>query len=585
MKGSIKILIPYFKKQKGKLVLLCICMMVTNFAGLAIPGLIGKAIDGISVGDSKVIDKMVITLGMAFLTYIAAFLQNYFSVRVGQQIISELRVDVFAKIETLPVSFFDRTSKGTLIGIVITHIGNLSDAIATDLIMLITGCITMVGALMAMISISPLLTVVFLTVIPLMVFSTNKISKAARKLHRERKTSFGRLCGYTEEMITAQKSVTLYGQEKETVQKFDALAEEQKSFGVKSELCSGLMMPVMNGLHNLSFALICGTGAFLASQGKISIGNISSFLLYSKKFAGPVSDASNIIGMLQASVAACDIIEGILEETPEETIQKQNVVEKKNSVVQRETVPFKATGDIEFSHVSFAYNEKNPVLQDMSFHIRSGQKVAIVGTSGAGKTTLISLMLNFYQPTKGEILFNGQDIRNIPLKELRDSFAMVLQEGWLFEGTIYDNLAYALPEDKRDRKKILDMCSKLGVDEIIQQIPGGYDYVLKENASSLSQGQKQLINVIRAFLCNPAIFILDEATSSVDPQTEHRIQQVTDRVLEGKTSIVIAHRLSTILTADCIMVLDHGSVAELGTHDELMEQNGIYRQIYESQFA
>ncbi len=591
--GVLRQLFPYVLPHKGKLLCMAVCMIISNIAALYIPGQIGVVIDLIATQSSGVLQLVMLMLGAAVVAWVLTAIQNVLAVSVGQSVISTLRHDLFAHLSHLPVSFYDGMTKGNLMSIMVTDTSNLSDIISTDLVTLVTGCVTIVGACIMMLMISPLMTSVFLITVPMMVVTTYFISKNARRLHHIRKTAYGKTCGYAEEMLTAQKSLFVYGQEEASAANFNALSNDQRKKGVRAEFCSSMMMPSMNTITNFNYTLIAAVGAYLVLAGRVSVGNISSFVLYSKKFGSPISDASNIIGMLQSALAACDRIFAILDTPVEQTTQSTEAAHAAECTVQgaqnaaagAAEVATATKGAIEFSHVAFAYDPAIPILKDIDFTIQPGQKVAVVGSTGAGKTTLISLLLRFYQVTGGEIRIDGKPIEQMPLPELRRHFAMVLQDVWLFDGTVYDNITYALPAHLRTRETVRALCREIGVEDMIQQLPGGYDCVLRNDSTALSQGQKQLLSIARAFLCHPDIFILDEATSSIDPQTEHKIQDVTNRVLQGKTSIVIAHRLSTILSADCILVLREGYVVEQGTHDALLAKGGLYRQIFESQFA
>ncbi|MFI3170524.1 MAG: ABC transporter ATP-binding protein [Faecalibacterium sp.] len=608
--GSLRQLLPYVLPHWGKLAVMMACMVVSNIAALYIPGQIGVVIDMIAVQSAGVGQLVLFMICAAVIAWVLTALQNVLAVSVGQSVISALRHDLFAHMAHLPVSYYDGMSKGNLMSIMVTDTSNLSETISTDLVTLVTGCVTIIGASIMMLRISPLMTLIFMVTVPMMWIVTYFISKNARRLHHQRKAAYGKMCGYSEEMLTAQKSVFVYGQEEGSYARFAALSGDQRTKGTKAEFCSSLMMPAMNAITNLNYTLVAASGAFLALTGVVSIGNISSFALYSKKFGGPISDASNIIGMLQSSLAACDRIFAVLNAPIEETsggaersaaiaavqdcaqtnadseVQNSGRMATEDTALQASAAEGTAcSGKIEFSHVAFAYDPAKPILRDVDFTIQPGQKIAVVGSTGAGKTTLISLLLRFYAVTGGEIKIDDIPIETLPLGALRRRFAMVLQDVWLFDGTVYENITYAMPEHDRSREKVRALCREIGVEEMIEQLPGGYDCYLRNDSTALSQGQKQLLSIARAFLCEPNIFILDEATSSIDPQTEHSIQAVTNRVLQGKTSIVIAHRLSTILSADCILVLRDGYLVEQGTHTQLLAQGGIYRQIFESQFV
>ncbi len=581
--GSLRQLLPYVRPHIGKLAAMMGCMVVSNIAALYIPGQVGVVIDKIADQSGGVLELVALMLCAAVVAWGLTALQNVLAVTVGQSVISTLRHDLFTHMARLPVSYYDGTTKGNLMSIMVTDTSNLSDTISTDLVTLMAGVVTVLGASIMMLRINPLMTAIFMVTVPMMGVVTYFISKNARRLHSQRKAAYGKMCGYAEEMLSAQKSIFVYGREEGSYAQFAALSADQRAKGTKAEFCSSLLMPSMNAITNLNYTLVAASGAYFALAGMVSVGNISSFALYSKKFSGPISDASSIIGMLQSSLAACDRIFAVLNAPVEQTsgmVLAENVAGATPTAVMEQG----QSGKIDFCHVAFAYDPAKPILRDVHFTIQPGQKIAVVGSTGAGKTTLISLLLRFYQVTGGEIRMDDIPIETLPLGALRRRFAMVLQDVWLFDGTVYENITYAMPGTP-SREQVRTLCREIGVEEMIEQLPGGYDCYLRNDSTALSQGQKQLLSITRAFLCEPDIFILDEATSSIDPQTEHNIQAVTNRVLTGKTSIVIAHRLSTILSADCILVLREGYLVEQGTHQELLAQNGLYRQIFESQFV
>jgi ATP-binding cassette subfamily B protein len=375
-------------------------------------------------------------------------------------------------------------------------------------------------------------------------------------------------------MLTAQRTIKAYGLEKYNEARFREISEDLCTKGIDAEFQSSMMMPSMNAINNLNFTLICVIGAILVLRGDISVGAISAFALYSKKFANPIVETANIINMFQTSLAACDRVFTILHADVEPDVA---LPPKRGAQ--------KPVGHLAFENVGFSYVPDVPVIRDMNITIEPGQCVAVVGATGSGKTTLISLLLRFYDVSTGRITLDGRDVRDYPLRELRRAFALVLQDSWLFEGTVYENIGYAAPPEVATKEAIRKICEEIKVDGFIRTLADGYDTVLMNDSGNLSQGQRQLLNIARAFLCDPPVFILDEATSSVDSLLEKQIQEVTDRVIRGKTSIIIAHRLSTILRADKILVMQDGVVIEQGSHTQLMEKGGRYRELYESQFA
>lgn len=578
-RDSLFQLLRYILRYKWRLLAVVIAVIAANLLALLIPALTGQIVDVLSEGVSKgSVDFAAVgrgALGIAAVAVVSwglSALQNVMMVKTAQNMVLDLRHDVFSKLMKLPVSYFDTNTKGNIISIVSVDIDNISETVSADAITLITGAVTVIGSLAMMLFISPMLSVIFVVTVPLMCIIARVISKRARRLFREKKNCFGRLCGYAEEMITAQKTIKVYGLEEYNKNNFFEISRELREKGSQAEFVSSSMMPSMNGINNLNFTLICALGAVLALSGKISVGDISAFVLYSKKFSAPIVDTANIINMLQSSLAACDRVFSILnaDAEPDEALP--------------ENIPPRVKGDIRLEDVCFSYVPEKPVLKHVDFQVKPGQKVAIVGATGSGKTTIISLLLRFYDVNSGRITLDGKDIREYPLQELRRNFALVLQDSWLFEGSVYENIGYAAPPERSTPEKIRELCAQIEVDDFIKTLPDGYDSILHNDSGGLSQGQKQLLNIARAFLCDPPIFILDEATSSVDTQTEAKIQLVTDKVIEGKTSIIIAHRLSTILSADCILVMKDGEIRETGTHAELLKKGGLYKDLYESQF-
>lgn len=582
--GALRQLIMYMLRYK--LIFACVVVVViaSNLLALVIPQLTGVIVDALVPGnvDFDVVVSNVINIALIGLaSYVLSVLQNVLMLRAAQHVVVDLRHDVFQKLSRLPVSFFDGNTKGNILAILVSDIDNISDTVSSDAITLLTGMVTLVGAITMMLRISPLLTLVFAVTVPIMAAVAYFVKNRARVLFREKKNWFGRLCGYAEEMITAQKTIKVYGIEDFNEQKFDDMSEKLRAAGSKAEFASSTMMPQMNFINNLNYIGICAFGALLAVSGGISIGNISTFTLYAKKFSAPIVDTANIVNMLQATLAACDRVFSILgaESEPEQPL----LPAASNS--HTFPAPQDIRGEIRFEHVNFSYVKDKQVLNDISFTVKPGERIAIVGATGSGKTTIISLLMRFYECTDGRITIDGMDIREIPLATLRSYIALILQDSWLFEDTVLNNISYAAPPERREPDVVKQLCRDITVDEFICTLPNGYDTMLRADSGGLSQGQKQLMSIARTFLCDPPVFILDEATSSVDTLTERHIQRVTANVTAGKTSIIIAHRLSTIRGADRIIVMKDGTIREVGSHDELMAKNGMYADLYRSQFV
>lgn len=576
--GSLIKLLRYLKYFKLQVAVVIVASIVSNLLLLFIPQRAGDLLDILAKGFSDAVwHKLLVGSGQIVLAAVAAWLsaivQGQVLLYCAQNLVLRLRHDVFSKLMTLPVSYFDKRAKGDIISVVSTDIDNISDTVSSDIVTLISGCVTVIGALILMVAISPTLSSIFVVTVPAMYIFARFISKKARVLHRARKNALGALTGYTEEMIAAQKTITTYGLEEENMEDFATYAADLREKGWRAEFQSSRMMPSLNGINNLNFTLICAIGAYLALSGRITIGSITAFIMYSKRFANPIVDSANIINMFQTALAACDRVFSILDAESEPFTTALPEKEKQLG------------GTLSVSHVNFAYIPGRPILKDISVDIKPKMCVAIVGATGSGKTTLANLLLRYYDNYTGHICLNDMDIRDIPLETLRSYFALILQDSWLFEGSVYDNIGYAVPARIATKANIEKLCKEIHVDSFIRTLPEGYNTILHDDSGSLSQGQKQLLNIARAFLCDPSFFILDEATSSVDPMLEAQLQNVTDRVIRDKSSIIIAHRLSTILKADLILVMSQGRIVERGTHRELLMKDGVYKQLYESQFA
>ena len=584
--GALWQLLKYMLRYKLIFACVVVTVVASNLLALVIPQITGVVVDALNITTGGAIDMAFVLTNVAYIlliglaTYVLSVIQNMLMLKAAQSVVVDLRHDVFSQLSRLPVSFFDGNTKGNILAILVSDIDNISDTVSSDAITLLTGLVTLIGAVIMMLRISPRLTLVFAVTVPIMVIVAYFVKNRARVLFREKKNWFGRLCGYAEEMITAQKTVKVYGIEDYNVSHFEDMSASLCDAGGKAEFVSSTMMPQMNFINNLNYIGICAFGALLAVSGGISIGNISTFTLYAKKFSAPIVDTANIVNMLQATLAACDRVFSVLNA---DTEPDQPLLGEGAPASFPE--PSRVRGEIEFSHVNFSYVPGTPVLKDISFKVRPGEKVAIVGATGSGKTTIISLLMRFYECGEGRITIDGMDIRAIPLATLRSYLALILQDSWLFEDTVLANISYAAPPERRDPEVVKQLCREITVDEFIETLPQGYDTMLRADAGGLSQGQKQLMSIARTFLCDPPVFILDEATSSVDTLTERHIQRVTANVTAGKTSIIIAHRLSTIRGADRIIVMKDGMIREVGSHDELMAQNGMYADLYRSQFT
>ena len=548
--------------------------LLSNVLALLGPRLSGAAIDAITGGE-HVNFPSVYRYALLMLAFYAvsaglSFLISVYMVRLSQKIVSAMRCDAFQSISRLPVGFTDRHAIGDILSVISYDIDTLSTSLAHDVVQILSSVVTVVGSLYMMLTISPLLILVFAVTIPLSVFITRFITSRTRPLFRARSRKLGELNGFVEEMLSGLKTAKAYNREDYTIDRFDKKNEEAVQAYYKSEYYGSTTGPSVSFVNNLSLSLVSVFGALLYLWRYMSLGDVSSFVLYSRKFSGPINEVANIIAELQSALAAGERVFRLIDEPPE-TPDAPDAVELEN-----------AQGLVEMKNVSFGYEKNRVILHDLSLVAKPGSVTAIVGPTGAGKTTIINLLMRFYDRLGGEILIDGRPIEKYTRKSLRRNFAMVLQDTWLFGGTVYENIAYGNPAATLEDVK--RAAERARISYFIEQLPNGYDTVLTENGGNISKGQKQLLTIARAMLLDASMLILDEATSNVDTQTEIRIQDAMLQLMKNKTCFVIAHRLSTIQNADNILVLDHGDIVEQGTHDELMARGGFYKKLYQAQF-
>lgn len=548
--------------------------LLSNVLALLGPRLSGAAIDAITGGE-HVNFPSVYRYALLMLAFYAvsaglSFLISVYMVRLSQKIVSAMRCDAFQSISRLPVGFTDRHAIGDILSVISYDIDTLSTSLAHDVVQILSSVVTVVGSLYMMLTISPLLILVFAVTIPLSVFITRFITSRTRPLFRARARKLGELNGFVEEMLSGLKTAKAYNREDYTIDRFDKKNEEAVQAYYKSEYYGSTTGPSVSFVNNLSLSLVSVFGALLYLWRYMSLGDVSSFVLYSRKFSGPINEVANIIAELQSALAAGERVFRLIDEPPE-TPDAPDAIELEN-----------AQGLVEMKNVSFGYEKNRVILHDLSLVAKPGSVTAIVGPTGAGKTTIINLLMRFYDRLSGEILIDGRPIEKYTRKSLRKNFAMVLQDTWLFGGTVYENIAYGNPNAALEDVK--RAAERARISYFIEQLPNGYDTVLTENGGNISKGQKQLLTIARAMLLDASMLILDEATSNVDTQTEIRIQDAMLQLMKNKTCFVIAHRLSTIQNADNILVLDHGDIVEQGTHDELMARGGFYKKLYQAQF-
>lgn len=588
MNNDRVLLAKYLFRDKGLLFLAFLCTLGSNFFALIGPRLTGYAIGAIEHGKGQVDFETVWyyaawMAGFYVTSAIMAYLLQVLMLTVSRRVVYRMRQDVFEKLLTLPVGYFDTHQTGDIISRISYDIDTINASLSHDLIQLLTTVITVGGALTMMLTISPILSLVFAFTVPLSLFLTKKITGRTRPLFRKRSAKLGEMNGFVEEMISGQKTLRAYGREEYTIGRFAKKNEEAVDAYYRAEYYGSIVGPCVNFVNNLSLSFISVFGALLYLAGSITIGDISSFVLYSRKFSGPINEAANIMSELQSAMAAAERVFRFLKEEPEKEDAPEAVALETGSSRPAQASNGDSQGlPVEFAHVKFGYLPGQPIIHDLSFQVKPGQLAAIVGPTGAGKTTLINLLMRFYDPDAGTITVDGKEIRTLQRKSLRKAYAMVLQDTWLFYGTVYENLAYG--REGVTKEEVENAAKAAHIHSFIERLPNGYDTLLTDEGTNISKGQKQLLTIARAMLLDAKMLILDEATSNVDTRTEQQIQKAMRRLMKQKTCFVIAHRLSTIQNADMILVVNGGEIVEQGTHRTLMEQGGVYRQLYNAQF-
>lgn len=575
-KGAVLLrLWQYLFRHKWMLLTAFLLTVGSNLLALVWPLLSGYAIEAIEPGRGAVdFGRVFYYCGlMALFCLLSAGLSYILSlvmIRLSQKIIRRMRKDVFDKLASLPVGYFDKFQTGDIISRITYDIDTINSSLSNDLLQVCTSLITVTGSFIMMMLISPAMVLVFLFTVPVTVFFTKFMTTKVKPLFRRRSAKLGELNGFAEEMISGQKTIKAYHQEETMLGRFDEKNEEAVQAYYNAEYYGSMVGPSVNFINNFSLALISILGTLLYVSGGLSLGNVSSFVLYSRKFSGPINEMANIISEIQSSLAAAERVFRLLDEAPE-AADAPNAVTLQN-----------VRGEVALEHVSFGYVPGVPVIKDLSLGAEPGSLVAVVGKTGAGKTTLINLLMRFYDPDGGKILLDGTDIKQATRRSLRLSYAMVLQDTWLFYGTVYENIAYG--NKNATRQDVERVCRAAKIHGFITALPQGYDTVLSEDGVNISSGQKQLLTIARAMLLDANMLILDEATSNVDTRTELQIQEAMTGLMKGKTCFVIAHRLSTIQNADTILVVQDGNIVEQGTHGELLGKNGVYAGLYNAQF-
>lgn len=613
-KGSLKRLFGYLKPHKTQLIIVMVLSIACVVLTIAGPKILGKAtnilFEGVigkqlppGLGKEQIIsmlkaagkDQMadmvagmnivpgagvdfeaikrilLILVGIYIANALFSWLQHYIMAGISQRTVYSLRKEADAKLGRLPLKYYDSNTRGEILSRVTNDIDNIASTLQQSLTQLVTATFTVIGVLIMMFSISPLLAAIALVVLPLGVIVTLFIAKRSQKQFAEQWDSTGALNGHIEEMYTGHRIVKAFNRQQEAIDEFDKENDRLYQASFKAHFISSTIQPAMQFINNLNYVAICVIGGMKVANGVLSLGDVQAFIQYSRQFTQPIVQTASIMNVLQSTVASAERVFELLDEE-EETPDTENPV-----------VLEKVEGHVVFKNVSFRYKPDVPLIEDMSLEVKPGQTVAIVGPTGAGKTTVVNLLMRFYELDGGSISIDGVDIRDMARNDLRRLFGMVLQDTWLFNGTIRDNIAYG--REDATEEEILAAARAAHVDHFVRTLPKGYDTELGDEASNISQGQKQLLTIARAFLADPDILILDEATSSVDTRTEVLIQEAMAELMRGRTSFVIAHRLSTIRNADTILVMDNGRIVEQGNHEELMAARGFYYDLYNSQFA
>ncbi len=586
-KATLSRLTGYIRPYKLQLFAVLLTAVLSTVFSIVSPKILGKATTKLFEGammklkglpgaqiDFQYIFQILLILAVLYLiSGIFSYVQQYIMVGVTQKIVFHLRKDVSDKLARLPLKFYDTRAHGDVLSRVTNDVDNISSTLQQSLTQLITSLVTLLGVIIMMLTISPVLTLITFVTLPLSFIATTSIAKRSQTHFIGQQQTLGKLNGHVEEMFTGHNIVKAFGHEQKSIQTFRTINDQLYESGWKAQFISGVMMPLMMFIGNIGYVLISVVGGLFVMNKTITIGDVQAFLQYSRQFTMPITQVANISNIIQSTIASAERVFELLDEEEETTGKEQSAASADQAV----------KGDVAFSQVRFGYTPDTPLIEGMDIAVKAGQTVAIVGPTGAGKTTLVNLLMRFYDIDSGAITIDGVDIREMKRERLRSLFGMVLQDTWLFNGTIRDNIAYGGHHAKEEQ--IVEAAKAAYADHFIRTLPDGYDTVLNEEASNLSQGQKQLLTIARAFLADPAILILDEATSSVDTRTEIFIQEAMSDLMRGRTSFVIAHRLSTIRDADLILVMNHGSVIEKGTHQELLAQNGFYADLYASQFA
>ncbi|MBF2491710.1 ABC transporter ATP-binding protein [Listeria welshimeri] len=573
-------LLGYMKPRSVAIIVVFIFAILSTIFNIFSPKELGKATTEIfkgvmspeGINNDKIFNILMIVLVLYLGSSLFSFIQQYVMSSVAQRTVYDMRKDLKAKMARLPLKYYDTRSNGDILSRSVNDMDNIANTLQQSLTQAITAIVQMIGVLIMMLTISWQMTLIVLVTVPISIILVAIIAGRSQRYFGAQQRNLGILNDTVEETYGGQTIIKAFGQEKKTLVKFDEVNEDYFKAAKKAQFISGIMMPVMQFVGNLGYVGVCVAGGIFVTNGSLQVGDIQSFTQYVQLFTQPISSVANIANIIQSTIASAERVFEMMDEEEEKDEIPANV----NQVAGEEN-------SIVFDHVKFGYTPDKPLMTDLNIHVEEGQMVAVVGPTGAGKTTIINLLMRFYDVDGGEIRMKGIDTRDMTKEEVRAKFGMVLQDTWLFNGTIADNIAYG--REGATKEEVIGAAKAAYADDFIRRLPNGYDTVLNEEGSNISQGQKQLLTIARAILSDPSILILDEATSSVDTRTELNIQLAMGNLMEGRTSFVIAHRLSTIRDADLILVMNHGSVIEQGTHQELLAAKGFYADLYNSQFT
>lgn len=573
-RGTLLRILRYIMSYRYVMLVLLVCTLASNVGNLLGPSFAGKAI-GAAVGKGQVdFDTVAYYAGCMLAAYLLSnlmsFLVNLGMMRMGRKVANRMRRDVFAKLMAMPVRYFDRNQAGDIISRVSYDIDVVTTSLSADLIQVLTSVVTVAGSFLMMCLISPVMVLCLCVTMPLAILFTRYMGKRTRPLYARRSAAYGRMNGYVEEMFAGQKTILAYAYEDDVCRDFSAINQEAADAYCAADTLGMTTGPTINMINNLGLSLIGMVGAILYLLGGAGMEQISAFVLYSRKFCGPINEIANIINEIYSALAAAERVFALLD-------QEEETADLPGAEALEEV-----EGEVEARHVNFGYLPGKTVLRDLNFRAEKGKTIAIVGHTGAGKTTIINLLMRFYDVDSGEIRVDGHEIRHLTRDSLRRAYAMVLQDTWVFGGTIFENIAYG--KEGATREEVVAAARAARIHSYIMRLPQGYDTVISEDGGNISKGQKQLLTIARAMLYDTQMLILDEATSNVDTNTEQQVQRAMQELMKGKTSFVIAHRLSTIQHADKILVMEHGDVREQGTHEELMKKRGVYYRLYAAQF-